>query len=287
MGAIQTSARRKAAPLVELDDAVVELAGHPTAEKAGVDRDIVHSVLKAFDVLRVFSRHKSRMTLSEVAEYAGMSRASARRFLLTFIQAGYMEVDSKRFQLTPKLLELTHSVMSSASLWETARPIMAELSEKLGESCFGAVLDGTDVLYVVHIGHSTRFVNVGIRVGSRLPAYCTSIGRVLLSGLTDEAMEQVLSSIKPVAHTPKTVTAKGKLRDLIRDTRRVGWSIVDEELEVGLRSVSAPIRSRSGEIVAAFNICGPSVRVTAEDMRNRFVPELLEATERINRLIRD
>jgi IclR family pca regulon transcriptional regulator len=216
-----------------------------------------------------------------------MSRASARRFLLTFTHAGYMETDGKRFQLTPKLLELTHSVMSSASLWETARPIMAELSEKLGESCFGAVLDGTDVLYVVHIGHSTRFVNVGIRVGSRLPAYCTSIGRVLLSGLTDEALEQVLSSIKPVAHTPTTVTAKGKLRELIRDARRVGWSIVNEELEVGLRSVSAPIRSRSGEIVAAFNICGPSVRVTAEDMRSRFLPELLEATDRINRLIRD
>lgn len=285
MGAIQTSTRRKIP--VDLDEPIVDAAADASVEKTGADREIVHSVLKAFDVLRVFSKHKSRMTLSEVAEYAGMSRASARRFLLTFTQAGYMETDGKRFQLTPKLLELTHSVMSSASLWETARPIMAELSEKLGESCFGAVLDGNDVLYVVHIGHSTRFVNVGIRVGSRLPAYCTSIGRVLLSGLTDEALEHVLSTIKPVAYTPKTVTAKGKLRDLIRDARRVGWSIVDEELEVGLRSVSAPIRSRSGEIVAAFNICGPSVRVTAEDMRSRFLPELLEATDRINRLIRD
>jgi len=244
-------------------------------------------VLKAFDLLRVFSRHKPRMTLSEVAEYSGMSRASARRFLLTFTQAGYMETDGKRFQLTPKLLELTDSVMSSVNLWETARPIITDLSERLGESCFGAVLDGNDVLYVLHIAHSPRFVNVGIRVGSRLPAYCTSLGRVLLSGLTDKELERSLSSVKPVAQTPRTVTAKGKLRDLIRDARRDGWSIVDEELEVGLRSVSAPIRSRSGEIIAALNICCPSVRISAEDMRNKFLPELLAATERINKLVRE
>jgi IclR family pca regulon transcriptional regulator len=255
--------------------------------RGAVDREIVNSVLKAFDVLRVFSRHKPRMTLSEVADYAGMSRASARRFLLTFAHAGYMETDGKRFQLTPKLLELSHSVVSSTSLWETARPVVSDLSEKLGESCFGAVLDGTEVLYVLHVAHSTRFVNVGIRLGSRLPAYCTSIGRVLLSGLTDDALEQVLAQIKPVALTPKTVTAKGRLREIVRDARRVGWSIVDEELEVGLRSVSAPLRARNGEIIAALNVCGPSVRVTQEEIRGRFLPELLEATDRINRLIRD
>jgi IclR family transcriptional regulator, pca regulon regulatory protein len=256
-------------------------------DREGNDREIVNSVLKAFDVLKAFSRDKPRMTLSEVAEYAGMSRASARRFLLTFTQAGYMDTDGKRFHLTPKLLELSHSIVSSANIWETARPVIAELSEKLGESCYGAVLDGTEVLYVVHNSGAQRFVNIGIRVGSRLPAYCTSIGRVLLSGLTDEALEQVLAGIKPVAHTPRTVTAKGKIRDLVREARQLGWSIVDEELEVGLRSVSAPIRSRSGEIIAALNICGPSSRVTVEEVRNRFLPELLEATSRINRLVRD
>ncbi|MGL4438084.1 MAG: IclR family transcriptional regulator domain-containing protein, partial [Bosea sp. (in: a-proteobacteria)] len=102
-----------------------------------------------------------------------------------------------------------------------------------------------------------------------------------------EALEQLLTTVKPTAYTPKTVTAKGKLRDIIHETRRVGWSIVDEELEVGLRSVSAPIRSRSGAIIAALNICGPSVRVTPEEMRSRFLPELLDATDRINALVRD
>ncbi|MCX7322945.1 MAG: helix-turn-helix domain-containing protein [Hyphomicrobiales bacterium] len=281
------SSRLKDLRPADLDEAVVEGSADALQDRGNPDREIVGSVLKAFDVLRVFSRHKPRMTLSEVAAYAGMSRASARRFLLTFAHAGYMATDGKRFQLTPKLLELSHSVISSASLWDSARPIVAELSEKLGESCYGAVLDGTDVLYVVHIAHSARLVNVGIRVGTRLPAYCTSIGRVLLSGLVDEALEQALSSIKPTAHTVKTVTAKAKLRDIIHETRRVGWSVVDEELEVGLRSVSAPIRSRSGEIIAALNVCGPSARVTPEEMRSRFLPELLEATDRINALVRD
>lgn len=257
------------------------------AERGGNDREIVNSVLKAFEVLKVFSRHKPRMTLSEVAEYAGMSRASARRFLLTFTQAGYMATDGKRFYLTPRLLELSHSIVSSTNIWETARPVIRELSEKLGESCYGAVLDGAEVLYVVHMSGTQRFVSVGIRVGSRLPAYCTSIGRVLLSGLTDEALEQVLADVRPVAHTPKTVTAKARIRDLVREARQLGWSIVDEELEVGLMSVSAPIRSRSGEIIAALNVCGPSARVSVEEVRTRFLPELLDATARINQLVRD
>lgn len=267
------------------DDAVVPL-GADTADRVS-DREIVGSVLKAFDVLKAFSRYRPRMTLSEVADYTGMSRASARRFLLTFTQAGYMETDGKRFHLTPKMLELGQGVLAEVSLWETARPVMSGLAEKLGESCFGAVLDGNEVLYMVHLGNAQRFVNVGIRVGSRLPAYCTSIGRVLLSGLSDEALEQVLSDMKPVQHTAKTITAKGKLREAIREARRVGWSMVDEELEIGLRSVSAPIRARSGQIIAAINVCGPSSRVSLEVMRNRFVPEILDAAERMNRLVRE
>lgn len=276
-----TAEAKNAAPPIRL------VGADPGVERAPGDREIVNSVLKAFDVLKAFSRHKPRMTLSEVAEYAGMSRASARRFLLTLAQAGYAASDGKRFHLTPKLLELTHSIVSSTSIWETARPVIADLSEKLGESCYGAVLDGSDVLYVVHIAQAQRFVNVGIRVGSRLPAYCTSIGRVLLSGLSDEALEHVLADLKPVRHTPKTVTAKSKLRDIVRETRRLGWSIVDEELEVGLMSVSAPIRSRSGEIIAALNVCGPTSRVTMDDVKSRLLPELLDATQRIKTLLRD
>jgi IclR family pca regulon transcriptional regulator len=274
------------ARLVDLDTAA-ETDDDEGGARAGGDRDIVGSVLRAFDVLKVFSRTKPRMTLSEVAEYSGLSRASARRFLLTFVHAGYMETDGKRFQPTPKLLELGYAVVAGSGLWDVARPLLAEMSQSLGESCFGAVLDGSEVLYVVHAQGASRFVNVGIRVGSRLPAYCTSIGRVLLSGLSDDALEQVLAEIRPEPHTARTVTAKAKLRALIEQTRRVGWSIVEEELEVGLSSVSAPIKARDGSIIAAINVCGPSPRVSVDDLRVRFLPELLACAERIERAMRD
>lgn len=252
-------------------------------ERGSADREIVNSVLKAFEVLKTFSRDKPRMTLSEVAEYAGMSRASARRFLLTFTHAGYMETDGKRFHLTPKLLELGHSVLASSNMWDVARPVMRELAEKLGESCYGAVLDGSEILYVVHVPSAQRVVNIGLRVGSRMPAYCTSIGRVLLAGLNSDAAERIISSMKPVALTPKTVTAKARLREIVQQTRRQGWAIVDEELETGLRSISVPIGNRSGATVAALNVCGPSSRVTLEEMRTRFLPEMIDAVDRIQR----
>ncbi len=178
--------------------------------------------------------------------------------------------------------------MSSVIIWETARPVIADLSQKLGESCYGAQLDGSEVLYVVHQSAPQRFINIDIRVGSRLPAYCTSIGRVLLSGLSDEALDHVLSGLKPVAHTPNTVTAKGKLRDLIRETRAA-------------RQVR---RRRGAGSGAALRLWPPSARArarssrpstsaarapawTVEEVRTRFLPELLEATQRINQLVRE
>ncbi|PWS37711.1 IclR family transcriptional regulator [Falsiroseomonas bella] len=253
--------------------------------RAGADRELVHSVLRLFEVLKAFRRERPRMTLSEVAEYAGLTRASARRFLLTLVHAGYAETDGKRFALTPRLLELGHAVMAGSSVWDVARPVLEALSEKLGESCYGAVLDGAEVLYVLHIPSSRHLINVDLRVGSRTPAYCTSVGRVLLAGLTPAAAERVLAAGKPESRTPKTVTAKGKLLDAVEQARRQGWSIVDEELELGLRSLSVPLRGRGGVTVGAINVCGPTSRVSLEELRTRFLGELLEAASRIQAAI--
>lgn len=247
----------------------------------GPDREIVHSVLRLFEVLRAFSRARPRMTLTEVAEETGLTRASARRFLLTLVHAGYAETDGKRFALTPKLLELGHSVLAAARIWDVARPILAQISEKLGESCYGAVLDGAEVLYVLHIPSARHLVNVDLRVGSRTPAYCSSVGRVLLAGLTPEAVDRALAEAKPEPRTPRTVTARSKLRELVEQARRQGWAVVDEELELGLRSLSVPIRGRDGMMLGAINICGPTSRVPLEDLRTRFLAELLEAGARI------
>ncbi len=245
------------------------------------EREIVQSVLRMLDVLKSFDRTRPRMTLSEVAEVAGLSRASARRFLLTLVQAGYASTDGKRFALTPKVLELGQSILAAASLWDVARPILAVVSDKLGESCYGAVLEGAEVLYLLHIPSSRHLVNVDLRVGSRTPAYCTSVGRVLLAGLSPDASDRVLEDSKPVARTPRTITGKAELRDKVRQARQQGWAEVDEELELGLRSLSVPLRGRDGVTLGAINICGPSSRVPVEDLRIRFLPEMLDAAARI------
>jgi len=258
-----------------------DLVLHGADEARGADREMVHSVLRLFEVLRAFSRARPRMTLSEVAEFSGLTRASARRFLLTLVHAGYAESDGKRFALTPKLLELGHSVLAAARIWDVARPILAQISDRLGESCYGAVLDGAEVLYVLHIPSARHLVNVDLRVGSRTPAYCTSVGRVLLAGLTPEAVERALEEIKPEPRTPRTITAKSKLREQVEQARRQGWAVVDEELELGLRSLSVPLRGRDGVTVGAINICGPTSRVPIEELRTRFVAEMLDAAARI------
>jgi len=270
-----------------LDVVATETASSGAAPRTTDEREIVQSVLRALDVLRSFDRQTPRQTLSQVAERTGLSRATARRFLLTFTHAGYMEQEGGRFRPTAKLLELGHSAVASLGLWDIARPIMADLSSRLGEAAFAAVLDGQDALYVAHAPSPGRVVAVGIAVGRRLPAYCTSVGRVLLAGLGDQALAQAIARIAFTAFTPNTVTSKARLRAIIDDVRRNGWSLVDEELEVGLRSVSVPLRAPGGAVIAALNVCGPSSRVTAEALHSRFLPELLEAAERINRSLRE
>jgi IclR family transcriptional regulator, pca regulon regulatory protein len=270
------SAGPEAALTIEDDDA---------AARTGAERELVHSVLRLFEVLKAFRRERPRMTLTEVAEQAGLTRASARRFLLTLVHAGYAETDGKRFALTPRLLELGHAVMAASSVWDIARPVLAGLSERLGESCYGAVLDGNEVLYVLHIPSARHLINVDLRVGSRTPAYCTSVGRVLLAGLTPAVALRVLAGSQPEARTAHTITAAAKLVEAVEQARRQGWAIVDEELEPGLRSLSVPLRGRGGVTVGAINICGPTSRVSMEELRTRFLGELLEAAARIQAAI--
>ena len=244
-------------------------------------RDYVNALARGLEVIRVFTRHQPRMTLSEVARATDMTRATVRRFLLTLAQEGYVGSDGKYYRLTPKVLDLGFSVLSSMDIWESGQPIMNELAEKLEESCFAAVLDADTVIYVLRAS-SRRVVNVGITIGSRVPAHCVSTGRVLLSGMSDDALGEYLDRAKLVKYTPTTVTSKAKLRRLVVETRRQGFAIVDQELEVGLRSISVPVRDRAGAIVAALNVCCPSPRVAPEEMRGRILGELLASAQRIS-----
>lgn len=243
--------------------------------------DYVSSLARGLEVIRAFTRSKPSMTLSEVADRTDMHRAAARRFLLTLVREGYVETDGKYFRLRAKILELGFSALASMDLWEIAQPVLNDLSEKLSESCFAAVLDGTSAVYVARAA-SRRVMNVGINVGNRAPAHAVSTGRVLLSGLSEQELDNYIASAKLEKFTPNTVTSKVKLRGIVEETRRLGWSIVDQELEIGLRAISVPIRDRSGTVRAALNVCCPSARVTPEDMRTRVLSDLLEAAQRIS-----
>lgn len=255
------------------------------ADEAGVgsevsDRDYVNSLARGLEVIKVFTRHTPKMTLSEVAQATGMTRATVRRFLLTLVREGYAETNGKHFHLRPKILELGFSALSSMDIWDVAQPIIAELSERLQESCFAAVLDQDSVIYVAR-ATSNRRVNVGITIGSRVPAHCVSSGRVLLAALPDDQLHQYLDQVILTRFTPNTITSKVQLRSLIDEVRRQGWSIVDQELEVGLRSLSVPIRDGQGQIVAALNVCCPSMRITLDDMRTRVLAETIAAASKI------
>ena len=269
-------------PAAVLEEEPEPVAVADATEPEASDRDYVNSFARGLEVIRVFSRHRSKLTLSEVAQATSMTRATVRRFLLTLVREGYCENDGKHFSLLPKVLELGYSVLSSMDIWDVAQPIMNELAEQIQESCFAAVLDGDAVIYVAR-ATSNRFVNVGITIGSRVPAHCVSTGRVLLAALPDAQLHTVLNQAKFPKFTPNTVTSKVKLRSLIEEARLQGWAVVDQELEIGLRSLSVPIRDRTGAAVAALNVCCPSMRITPEDMRTRVLLALMDASNRITR----
>lgn len=244
------------------------------------DRDVVHSLARGLDVIRSFTREKPLMTLADVSRATGLTRATVRRFLWTLVREGYAETDGKYFSLKPKVLELGFSALPSMTIGEAAQPILNDLEKKVSESCFIAILDDLDVLYIARAMGRHR-VNVNVPVGSRAPAYAVSTGRVLLAALSEEKLEQYLKKVELRKLTPNTVTSKAKLKTLIEETRKQGWCLVDQELDVGLRSLSVPIKNRLGEVVAALNICCPTSRVTFEQMRTQFIPLMMQEARAI------
>lgn len=263
------------------DDDRVETVTELAPETGNEDRDFVTSLARGLEVIRAFNRSKSSMTLSEVAERTAMTRAAVRRFLLTLVREGYAETDGKYFRLRPKVLELGFSLLASMDITEIMQPVVDELAQRLQESVFVAVLDEDSVRYVAR-ATSNRVVSIGINIGSRAPAHAVSTGRVLLAGLSEDKLHAYLDSAVLEKITQNTVTSKVQLESLIDETRRQGWCIVDQELEVGLRSISAPIKNRSGEVVAALNVCCPSVRFSVKEMQAQILPELLDAASRIS-----
>ena len=227
-------------------------------------------------------RRPSPQALSEVARTTGLSRAAARRFLLTLERLGYVRQAHGRFALTPRVLELGYAYLSSLTLPEVAQPHLERLVEQVHESSSVSVLDGDDVVYVARVP-TRRIMSVTISVGTRFPAYATSMGRVLLAGLPDEQADATLSRADLRKLTGRTITSTDVLREAIRRVRRQGYAIVDQELEVGLRSIAVPIHDPAGAVVAAVNLSVQASRTTVADMKRRLLPPLRETAAAIER----
>jgi IclR family transcriptional regulator, pca regulon regulatory protein len=233
-------------------------------------------------VVRALSAPGPGLTLAEVARETRLTRAAARRFLLTLVDLGYVRSEDRRFSLTPRVLDLGYSYLSSLTLPEIAQPHLRELVERVHESSSVSLLDGTDVVYVAR-EPTQRIMTVAIAVGTRFPAYATSMGRVLLSGLGEGELDEFLGRAELRKLTPGTLTDRALLRTEIARVRRQGWALVDQELEDGLRSVAAPIAGVDGSVVAAINLSTHASRRTLEAIRRELLPPLRETAAGIAR----
>jgi IclR family pca regulon transcriptional regulator len=242
--------------------------------------EFVQSLERGLAVIRAFGTDRARMTLSEVAREAELSRASARRFLHTLVELGYVMTDGRMFALRPQVLELGYAYLSSLSLPEVAQPHLEQLAEEAGESSSVAVLDGADIVYVARVA-THRIMSAAIQVGTRFPAAATSMGRAVLAHLHDGEREAFLAAVTLAPLTSRTITDKGLLRAELNAVREQGWALVDQELEDGLRSVAAPLWDAAGRVIAAVNISAPVRRGTVEEMVAEFLPPLLRASREI------
>ena len=240
----------------------------------------VQSLERGLAVIRAFDEHHPELTLSDVARRTGLTRAAARRFLLTLADLGYMRTDGRWFTLSPRILELGYAYLSSASLPEVAEPHLERLVAEVHESSSVSVLDGEDIVYVARVPTS-RIMTVSINVGTRFPAYATSMGRVLLAALDDAALDAYLAGVELRPLSPRTITSAEALRAELARVRHQGWALVDQELEEGLRSVAAPIRDRAGAAVGAVNLSAHASRMTIDAARRGLIPPLLATAARI------
>jgi IclR family transcriptional regulator, pca regulon regulatory protein len=242
--------------------------------------DYVQSLERGLSVISAFGADNPELRLSDVARATGLTRAAARRFLLTLVRLGYVRQDGSSFSLRPRVLELGYAYLSALSLPEVAQPHMESLVGEVNESSSVAVLDDLEIVYVARVP-TRRIMTITIAVGTRLPAYATSMGRVLLAGLEPEELAERLSRVDIEPLTPTTVPDAKVLRQRIDDVREAGWAAVDQELEQGVRSAAVPIRDGNASVAAALNVSVHATRMTMPALRREVVPRLLRIAEAI------
>jgi IclR family pca regulon transcriptional regulator len=252
------------------------------ADGGARETEFVQSLQRGLAVIRAFDAEHPSLTLSEVARSTGLARAAARRFLLTLVELGYMRVEERRFMLTPRVLELGHAYLSSLTLPEIALPFLRDFVAEIRESSSLCVLDGHHIVYVARVP-ANRIMSVSISVGTRFPAFATSLGRVLVAGQSDEWLRVYLKTADLTPITPRTISDPDALLAEIERVRSQGWALIDQELEEGVRSLAAPIRDAAGAVVAAVNVSVHASRWTVEAVREQLLPRLLETTAAVER----
>ncbi|HXS63037.1 MAG TPA: IclR family transcriptional regulator C-terminal domain-containing protein [Streptosporangiaceae bacterium] len=244
------------------------------------DSDFVQSLDRGLAVIKAFGPDRERLSLSEVARATGLTRAAARRFLLTLVRLGYVRSDGREFSLRPRVLELGYAYLSGLAMPEIAAPHLEELVARLRESSSISVLDGHHIVYVARVP-TKRIMTVAISVGTRFPAFATSMGRVLLGALSEADLDRYLDEATFEAFTANTVTDPVRLKEIVRVAAEQGYAIVDQELEEGLRAIAAPIRGSGDGVTAAINVSAHASRVSLEAMRTDLLPAMLETARQI------
>lgn len=249
--------------------------------RKGTGPDFIEALARGLDVIRAFGPHRPTMTLTEVAGAADLARPTARRILLTLRELGYVRSTSGGYTLTPRVLELGVAYVRSTGLWEIARPHLEELSEKTGESCSIAQLDGSDIVYVARVA-VPKIVTLSIQIGTRFPALPTSLGKVLLSALEPEEVERVLSEPTRSGLASLWHPDQEERCAVLREVGARGWALTDEHLARGIRSVAAPLRDGRGGVFAAVNVNTHAAETSVEHLTRHHLPLLLNTAGEIS-----
>ena len=246
------------------------------------DPNFMASMARGLAVINAFEDRKRHLTIAQVSHRTEIPRAAVRRCLYTLMQLGYVTTDGRTYSLLPKVLTLGHAYLSSTPLAVSAQPYLDRLSEQLHEACNLATLEGDNVLYIARSAIPQRLISVDLSVGSRLPAYCTSMGRVLLAALDDQALTDYLANTELQPRTRCTIATADELWESLQQVRGQGWSLVDQELERGLRSIAVPVFDSAGHVLAAMNVSTHAGRAAVADLERRVLPALPAASQQLS-----
>jgi len=252
---------------------------------SGTERDFMAGLGKGLCVIECFDEENVQLSITAIAQKAGLSRAAARRCLLTLQQLGYAESDGKLFRLTPRVLRLGYAYIASSELPKILQPHLDKLSVQIEESCSASILHGDEIVYIARAA-TKRIMSVNLGIGTRLPAFCTSMGRVLLAALDPAEAKRRIASASRRQFTPKTRTREDELMQIFTRVREQGYCAIDQELEIGLVSIAVPIRNAAGKVVAALNIGTQSPRIPASELAERFLARLKATQKAVQPLIK-